>query len=53
MQNIINTFEKIFTAVAFAESGEFEMAKKIMNECHAQSSRYSQSNSISMDRLNA
>jgi len=32
MKSFTEKFERIFTAITFAEAGEFETAKKIMND---------------------
>ena len=51
MKSIANKFEHIFAAVAFAEGGEFEIAKGIMEEFHAQRIQYSHSNENRLERL--
>jgi hypothetical protein len=43
MNNFTRKFENIFAAVAFAEEGEVEMAKQMLEESHAQKKQYSQS----------
>ena len=51
MKNITNNFQKIFTAIAFAEGGEFETAKQIMEEVYAKKRLHSYSNEISPESL--
>ena len=41
----------IFAAIGFAEGGEFKMAKKMMEEFHAQKARHSYSDENRLERL--
>ena len=43
MNNFTRKFENIFAAVAFAEEGEVEMAKQMLEESHAHEDLYLQS----------
>jgi len=51
MKIIARKFETIFAAVAFAEGGEFEMAKHIVNEFHSYRGRRSNSNTNRVERF--
>lgn len=51
MKNFTNYFQNIFTAVAFAEGGEFDVAKQIMEESYAKKRLHSCFNETSPERL--
>ena len=51
MNNSTTKFENIFAAVAFAEGGEFEMAKQILKESHTQRDQYMESKGNKLKEL--
>jgi hypothetical protein len=51
MKSIAKQFENIFTAVAFAEEGEFEMAKHILADFHAQRDKHSHFHENRLEKL--
>jgi len=51
MKRIATYFENTLTAVAFAESGEFETAKQFVEEFHTTRGRHCRSNKNKLERL--
>ena len=51
MESFTEKFERIFSAVAFAEAGEFETARGILNESHASSGADILSSDTTIDDL--